>query len=284
MNYRHVYHAGNFADVLKHAVLARVIEHAKRKPAPFRVVDTHAGTGRYDLAASEAVKTGEWRTGIGRLIGPDAKPIPDAEAKLLAPFLDIVRSENPQGSLAFYPGSPLIARRLLRAGDRLIASELHSEDCAALGRRFARDKQTKIVELDGWLALKAFLPPRELRGVILIDPPYEERDELLQMTRGLGTAVERFQGGTYILWYPIKDMAQVERFHDALQALMIPKILRAEILIREPADARLLNGCGLMLVNPPWTLSGDLDVLLPFLADRLSVAPGSRHRLKWVSN
>ena len=144
----------------------------------------------------------------------------------------------------------------------MIASELHPDDCATLSRRFARDKQTKVVELDGWLALKAFLPPPERRGVILIDPPYEERDELQHLTRGLAAALQRFEGGTYMLWYPIKDAAQVERFHDALQVLDIPKLLRAEILIREPMDTRLLNGCGLMIVNPPWTLAGDLDVLL----------------------
>jgi 23S rRNA (adenine2030-N6)-methyltransferase len=283
MNYRHAYHAGNFADVLKHAILALIIEHAKRKPAPFRVVDTHAGIGRYDLGATEATKTGEWRTGIARLIGPDAAPIGEAEAKLLAPFLDSVRSENPTCALTFYPGSPLIARRLLRPQDRLIASELHPEDCATLGCCFARDKQTKVVELDGWLALKAFLPPRERRGVILIDPPYEDRDELRHLTRGLAAALQRFGGGTYMLWYPIKDAAQVERFHDTLHAMDIPKLLRAEILIREPTDTSLLNGCGLMIVNPPWTLADDLDVLLPFLAERLAVASGSRHFLTWIN-
>ena len=199
MNYRHAYHAGNFADVLKHAVLALVIEHAKLKPAPFRVLDTHAGIGRYDLTTAEAAKTGEWRQGIARLIGPDARPIPDTQAGLLAPFLDVVRGENPLGELRFYPGSPLIARRLLRPDDRLIATELHPEDCAELRRRFARDKQTRIVELDGWLALKAFLPPKERRGVILIDPPYEARDELQRVTDGLAAAVRRFRGGTYLL-------------------------------------------------------------------------------------
>jgi 23S rRNA (adenine2030-N6)-methyltransferase len=291
MNYRHAYHAGNFADVFKHAILALVLEHAKLKPAPFCVLDTHAGIGRYDLQSPEAGKTGEWRKGIGRLLGPDADPIPAVEAGLLAPFLDVVRSENAEGGLSTYPGSPLLARRLLRAQDRLVAAELHPEDCAALSRCFARDPQTRIMEIDGWLALKASLPPRERRGVILVDPPYEARDEMQSMLDGLAAAVRRFVGGTYLLWYPIKDTAQVERFHDALQALEISKILRAEILIREPLDTHLLNGCGLMIVNPPWTLADRLEALLPFLAERLAVAPGSRqapqrgsrHRIQWLA-
>src|SRR3990170_5575144 len=163
MNYRHAYHAGNFADVLKHAVLALVIEHLKRKPAPFRVIDTHAGVGLYDLSGAEAATTGEWRDGIGRLFGAAlAKPV----AELLAPYFSVVRQENPSGRLERYPGSPLIARRLLRRGDRLIANELHPEDGDSLRRLFAGDPQTKVLALDGWVALKALLPPKERRGVV----------------------------------------------------------------------------------------------------------------------
>jgi 23S rRNA (adenine2030-N6)-methyltransferase len=283
MNYRHAYHAGNFADVLKHAILALVIEHAKLKPAAFRVLDTHAGLGRYDLEATQASKTGEWRAGIGRLLGPDAAPLPDGITALLAPYLGVVRTENPAGVLRHYPGSTLLARRLMRPQDRLIATELHPEDCAVLAQRFVHDTQTKIIELDGWLALKAFLPPKERRGIVLIDPPYEDRDELGRMANTLAAAVRRFQGGTYLLWYPIKSAGVIREFHSALQATQVPKMLCAEILIRRPSDPRTLNGCGLVAVNPPWTLATALGTLLPFLADRLAQEPGGGQNLHWIS-
>jgi 23S rRNA (adenine2030-N6)-methyltransferase len=282
MNYRHAYHAGNFADVVKHAVLALVIEHAKLKPAPFRVLDTHAGLGRYDLEAAEAAKTGEWRDGIGRLLGPGADAIPPAIVALLEPYLSIVRTENPVGALRHYPGSPLIARRLMRPQDHLIATELHPADCARLAQRFGRDAQTKIVELDGWLAVKAFLPPKERRGIILIDPPFEARNELEQVRDALAHAVRRFQGGTYLLWYPIKDGGAIRAFHQALNRMAIPKILSAEITLSEARGGTALWGCGMILVNPPWTLAPALEKLLPFLAERLATGPGGGHALQWV--
>ena len=283
MNYRHAYHAGNFSDVLKHVVLALAIEHAKLKPAAFRVLDTHAGLGRYDLAATEAAKTGEWTAGIGRLLGPAAAAIPPQVAGHLAPYLNVVRAENPAGRLEHYPGSPLIARRLMRPQDRLIATELHPRDFGMLARRFMHDAQVKTIELDGWLALKAFLPPKERRGIVLIDPPYEQRDEWQQLAAGLIEAVRRFQGGTYLLWYPIKDPAAISRLHDQLRATGIPKILSAQLRIRAPDDPQRLSGCGLVIVNPPWTLAASLEVVLPFLSARLAVASGGGHALRWLA-
>lgn len=282
MNYRHAYHAGNFADVLKHAVLTLVIEHAKLKPAPFRVIDTHAGIGRYDLRTAEATTTGEWQHGIGRLLGRDAAPLPEAVAKLLAPYLDLVRAENADGRLHYYPGSPLVARRLLRPDDRLIAAELHPQDFAELDRLFARDVQAKAVKMDGWQALKAFLPPPERRGIILIDPPYEVPHELERIVAALATAHRKFRGGTLLAWYPIKDVALIERMHDAVVALEIPKIMRAELFIRSRADTTRLNGCGLMIVNPPWTLPEALDAILPFLAERLGLDEHNGRSLQWI--
>ena len=172
MNYRHVYHAGNFADVFKHAILALCLEHLAQKPAPFRVIDTHAGVGLYDLAGVEAGKTLEWADGIGRLIGVDATPLPDTVAALLAPYLAVVKGMNEAGRLAAYPGSPMIVRKLMRAGDALIVNELHPTDHQTLASLFARDAQTKVMTLDGWTALKALLPPKERRGLVLIDPPF----------------------------------------------------------------------------------------------------------------
>jgi 23S rRNA (adenine2030-N6)-methyltransferase len=282
MNYRHAFHAGNFADVLKHATLALVIEYLKQKPAPFRVIDTHAGIGLYDLGSDEASRTGEWRDGIDRLVGRDAEAIPPDVADLLAPYLAAVAAENP-GGLSRYPGSPLVARRLMRPEDVLAVNELHPEDARDLARLFARDRQTKVLELDGWTALKALLPPKERRGVILIDPPFEKPGELERLATGLSEAVKRFASGIYLLWYPIKDPTPVLAFHRGLAASGLDKVLRVELMIRPPRDPALLNGCGLVIVNPPHTLAPALETLTRFLAQRLARAPGATGSVAWVA-
>lgn len=282
MNYRHAFHAGNFADVLKHATLALVVAYLKQKPAPFRVVDTHAGIGLYDLGADEAGRTGEWQGGIGRLAGPDAQPIPARVASLLAPYLAAVAAENPGGGLRWYPGSPCVARHLLRADDVLAVNELHPEDARRLAAHFARDRRTKVLELDGWTALKALLPPKERRGVILIDPPFEKPGELARLASGLTDAVKRFATGVYLLWYPIKDPKPVAEFHRALALAGLEKVLAVELMIRPPRDVTLLNGCGLVVVNPPHTLPHALDELTGFLAERLAVAPGAAGAVSWI--
>ena len=280
MNYRHAYHAGNFADVLKHAVLALVIEHLKRKPAPFRVIDTHAGVGLYDLSGAEAAKTGEWRDGIGRLFGAAlAKPV----AELLAPYFSVVRQENPSGRLERYPGSPLIARRLLRRGDRLIANELHPEDGDSLRRLFAGDPQTKVLALDGWVALKALLPPKERRGVVLVDPPFEEPGESRRLVAALREAARRFATGTALMWYPIKDPRVVSTLQREVADLGLPKILGVELSIRAASGADVLSGAGLVILNPPFTLAEKLEVLVPFLAGTLGEASGAGARLEWLT-
>jgi 23S rRNA (adenine2030-N6)-methyltransferase len=283
MNYRHAYHAGNFADVLKHAVLALAVEHLKRKPAPFRVVDTHAGTGCYALDSGPAEKTGEWRRGIGRIFGPDAPAVPETARRLLAPYLSVVASLNPPGRLERYPGSPLVAKKLLRPGDRLIVNELHPEDAAELSRLFKRDRQTTVLRLDAWIALKSLLPPRERRGVILVDPPFEEPEELRRLEQGLGEGVKRFPTGIYLLWYPIKDPKPIEGFLERLAKAAYGPILDVRLLIRRPSRPDVLNGCGLVILNPPFRLDEALRDLLPILADRLSEGPGAGHRLRTLS-
>jgi len=285
MNYRHAYHAGNFADVLKHAVLARVLDYLKRKEAPFRVIDTHAGAGRYVLTSPEAGKTGEWQTGIARLIGPDAKPLAPGVADLLRPYLDAVRAENPGAVLVTYPGSPCLALRSMRAQDTLIANELHPEDLAHLKAAICRDPRAKVMDLDGWVALKALLPPKERRGVVLIDPPFEAAGELERMAGGLAQALQRFATGTYIAWYPIKDPAPIKRFHAGLARLGLPSLLRIELLIQRPDHADRLNGCGLVVVNPPYALERELAVVLPELRRRLAAASGGgSYRLDRIGN
>lgn len=279
MNYRHAYHAGNFADVLKHVVLSLALVHMAKKEAPFRVIDTHAGIGMYDLAGEEAGKTGEWRGGIGRLLGPDAAPMPAAAAGLMKPYLDAVGALNPDGVPRTYPGSPCLALALMRGDDRLVANELHPEDATTLRRTLARDRRAKVLELDGWLALKAQLPPKERRGVILVDPPFEEPGELDRIVAGLDNARRRFGGGVYLLWYPIKDPRPVARFYQAIAKVAPPESLAIELLIRAPLDPDRLNGCGLVVLNPPFTLEADLGVLLPVLAERLSDGAGATGRI-----
>ena len=276
MNYRHAYHAGNFADVLKHAVLALVISYLKKKDAPFRVIDTHAGCGRYALDSVEAGKTREWEGGIGRLLGPDAAPLSRDVAQALAPYLDAVRAENPPGQLLHYPGSPLIARRLLRQQDRLIANELHPVDGIQLKQAIGRDPRAKVLALDGWVALKSLLPPKERRAIVLIDPPFEKDDELVRLAEGIAAGLHRFSTGVFAAWLPIKDRKPVSQFYERLRALAsVYDTLRIELLLRNPAGSpQRLNGCAMIVVNPPYELERQLTVILPELAARLGGESG----------
>ena len=280
MNYRHAYHAGNFADVVKHVVLTRLLEYLKQKDKAFRVIDTHAGIGRYDLSSVEAQKTGEWQGGIGRLI--DAAPGGPAAA-LLAPYLDAVRSLNPEGGVEKYPGSPLIARHLMRKQDRLSAIELHPKDAARLRTEFGGDFQTRVMELDGWLALGAHLPPKEKRGLVLIDPPFEEAGEFDRLVDGLERAHKRWPGGIYALWYPIKDRRAIIAFRKALRQSGIPKLLDIEFEIRPSSTEPSLDGSGMVVVNPPFTLEGEMRTVLPALHRLLVVEKPAHWSLDWLA-
>lgn len=279
MNYRHAFHAGNFADVLKHAVLARIVEYLKRKPGAFRVIDTHAGIGLYDLTGDEAQRTGEWRGGIGRLL--DAA-LPEPAAGLLAPYLDVVRALNPDGGVRYYPGSPLLTRRLLRESDRLTAIELHPEDSLALKARFAGDWQVRVIALDGWLALGAHVPPKEKRGLVLVDPPFEKEGDFDRLASGLATAHRRWPGGTYALWYPIKDRAAVERFRETLGSSGIARIVDITLELRPPSPEPRLDGCGMVVVNPPFVLEEEMAAILPALRDLLGER-GARAQTEWLA-
>ncbi|UCI06597.1 23S rRNA (adenine(2030)-N(6))-methyltransferase RlmJ [Mesorhizobium sp. B1-1-8] len=280
MNYRHAFHAGNFADVVKHAVLSRLVEYLKQKDKAFRVIDTHAGIGRYDLASVEAGKTGEWQGGIGRLFEATLEP---RTAALLAPYLEAVRAENPDGRLRRYPGSPLIVRHLLRKQDRLTAIELHPQDAARLRTVFEGDFQVRVIELDGWLALGAHLPPKEKRGLVLIDPPFEEEGEFSRLVEGLRKAHRRWPGGIYALWYPIKDRKAVAAFRTALKQAGIPKLLDIGFEVRPASNEPSLDGSGLVIVNPPFTLKGELQLLLPALHRVLAVEQPSRLTIEWLA-
>jgi 23S rRNA (adenine2030-N6)-methyltransferase len=263
MNYRHAYHAGNFAEVVKHAALARVIAHLREKPAPFRILDTHAGAGLTDLAGPEASRTGEWRDGIARLRVAAIEPRVRA---LLAPYMDAVDACNPHGPLTAYPGSPVLARAWLRPQDRLVACELEPGAAAALVHRMHGDPRVKVVAIDGWTALSAYLPPKERRGAVLIDPPFEQPGEFDRLAAALAGAHRKWATGIYLAWYPIKDRREADAFGRRLTRARIPKILRAEVTVAPGRAATRLAGTGLIVVNPPWTLEGELAVLLPALA------------------
>jgi 23S rRNA (adenine2030-N6)-methyltransferase len=286
MNYRHAFHAGNFGDVLKHTVLMLCLEHLKKKPAPFRVLDTHAGAGRYALGSGPSSRTGEWRDGIGRLLGSDASPLPAAVARVLAPYLRAVQAENPDGGLSVYPGSPLLIRNALRATDKLVANELNAVEAADLAKLFAKDKACQVTTMDGYIAVKAQLPPPERRGLILIDPPFEEPGEMVRMTDALAEGLKRFQSGIYLLWYPIKEEKPIQRFHRAVvaagNAANMPTPLCVELFLRPPRNPNLLNGAGLLIVNPPFTLETQLTGILPELATRLAEAGKGSFRVEQI--
>lgn len=278
MNYRHAFHAGSFADVLKHAVLCRVLDYLREKPAAFRVIDTHAGAGRYDLASREAERGGEWRAGIGRLVESALTP---RVADLLAPYLQAVRTFNKPGELRSYPGSPVLAQAFLRKQDRLIACELEPQAAKALRRTLRGDERAKAIEIDGWTALSAYVPPVERRGLVLVDPAFEQEDDFGRLANDLLAAHRKWGSGIYMLWYPIKGRPQPDALAKRLTRLRIPKILRAELTVAPFTDPSKLNGSGLILVNPPWTLEAELTVLLPALADILVRDGGGSSRRNW---
>ncbi|MBS0240737.1 MAG: 23S rRNA (adenine(2030)-N(6))-methyltransferase RlmJ [Proteobacteria bacterium] len=280
MNYRHAFHAGNFADVLKHAVLALALARMTAKPKPLRVIDTHAGIGTYDLASPEAQRTGEWHSGIGQLIGPGAEPLPSSIATLLAPYLEAVRALNPPGDPIAYPGSPALSLALMRPDDRLVACELHPEDAGLLRQALARDRRAKVLQLDGWQALRSLLPPKERRGLILVDPPFEEPGDFERHLVGLADGVRRFATGTFMLWFPIKDRRQASSFEAGLVRMHLTKLLWIELATETPEAAEKLAATGVAVLNPPFGLAEQLGELLPFLAERLATGPGSSWSLR----
>jgi len=277
VNYRHAFHAGGFVDVVKHIILTRLIEYLKLKPAAFRVIDTHAGIGRYSLTGDEAKRSPEWKSGIAKLLKAE---LPPRAAGLVRPYLDAVASENPNGTLARYPGSPLIARKLFRNQDRLSALELHSADYRKLRDVFEGDVQVRVTELDGWLALNAYVPPKEKRGLVLVDPPFEEDGEWTRLVEGLERAHKKWATGLYALWYPLKAPREVNAFVADLKATGIGKMLRAELTVAPP-EAGTLYGTGMILVNPPFVLEDELRTILPALATVLGDGKGG-WSLGWI--
>jgi 23S rRNA (adenine2030-N6)-methyltransferase len=285
MNYRHAFHAGNHADVLKHVVLAWMIERLKAKAAPFRVLDSHAGIGIYDLTGEAAGRTGEWRDGVGRLYDENGAALPlspPAEA-VLAPWRKAVAAVNDDGALRRYPGSPEIARLALRPQDRLALNELHPEDHASLASAYRRDARIRITNRDADLVVKAQLPPPERRGIVLIDPAYEATDEAGRAIAMLAEGHRRFATGIFVLWYPVTGDDLSRRIERDAKALALPKTLDLRLDVRKPVSGAGLAGSGLLIVNPPWPLEETLRDLLPELVERLRQGRGAGSSLAWLT-
>ncbi len=279
MNYRHAFHAGNGADVVKHAALARILAYLARKDNGYRVLDTHAGAGLYDLDSESAQRTLEAEDGIEKVLAAD---LPEKAAVLLAPYLDAVRALRGDGRRR-YPGSPALALALGRAQDRFLFCELHKEERAKLEKRVGEDPRAKILAQDGWLALAANLPPRERRGLVLVDPPFEEQGEFHRLVQGLKTAHERFATGIFMLWYPIKDLAAVDAFRRDVARLGLPKTLRVEVDFAEVRRLDTLSGSGLIIVNPPFTLADEMRTILTAVTPLIARDGKGRTRISWLT-
>jgi 23S rRNA (adenine2030-N6)-methyltransferase len=285
MNYRHHYHAGNYADVFKHALLLLLIRAMQRKEKGFLYLDTHAGRGGYDLSMPSVLPDGrsrepEYPAGIGRLWG--AANLPPA----LNDYLALVRRFNDRNGatgeeLKYYPGSPWIAKLLLRPQDRMALCELRPDDAEALDFEFAREARVKVEVLDGYTGLKAMLPPPEKRALVLIDPPFETKREFADIARGLKDAIKRLPGAVIAVWYPITERARTEEFHHALVELATPTLF-AELNIAGADSLLKMKGCGLLILNPPWQLDRDIRALLPVLREKLRVEAGASTACDWL--
>lgn len=277
MNYRHHYHAGGAADLLKHLVLVLLVRRLQAKPTPLFYYDSHAGAGSYDLAHDMAQKTGEYTRGVARLWGARDLPGP------LGDLLRLIEACNPDGVLRVYPGSPRVVRALLRPDDRMAACELHMKDILKLQDEFRGDPQVGVHMRDGYEGLKAFLPPKERRGLVLIDPPFERPDEFTAALAGLKQAHDRWPTGCYALWYPIKGPVARGKLHAALMHGAIRRVLAVELYTRQSRGDDGLGGSGMIVVNPPWRSDAALRGVLPALAGRLSDGEDEAHtRVEWL--
>jgi 23S rRNA (adenine2030-N6)-methyltransferase len=276
MNYRHAYHAGNHADVLKHLVLSRLLALLAKKDAPYAYLDSHAGIGLYDLRGDQASRTGEWLEGIQRVWQADDVPA------LFDDYLGVIRALNPDGQLRYYPGSPEVARELSREQDRLQLNEKHPEDGQLLKANMKYDRRVAVHLGEGWHVPRALLPTAQKRTVLLIDPPFEQADELQRCAQAMKESIARMRQAVVAIWYPIKDQRQLKRFYQDLQGTGAPKLLRVELLVHAADNADVgLNGSGLAIANPPWGLEDELRSVLPWLGQNLGQTQGG-WKLDWL--
>ncbi|WP_294901341.1 23S rRNA (adenine(2030)-N(6))-methyltransferase RlmJ [Tatumella sp. UBA2305] len=276
LSYRHSFHAGNHADVLKHTVQSLIIQSLQEKDKPFLYLDTHAGAGRYLLGSEHAERTGEYLEGIARIWQHPEAP------QQLQPYLSAVNALNRSGKLKYYPGSPLIARHLLRPQDSLQLTELHPSDFPLLRNEFLKDDRAQLSRSDGYQQLKAKLPPASRRGLILIDPPYEIKTDYQAVVAGIQEGYKRFATGIYALWYPVVLRQQIKRMINELQATGIKRILQIELAVRPDSDQRGMTASGMIVINPPWKLASEMEAVLPWLHQQL-VPAGTGHTLvDWI--
>ena len=276
MNYRHAFHAGNHADVLKHLVLSRLLALLAKKDAPYAYLDSHAGIGLYDLRGDQASRTGEWLDGIQRVWQADDVPA------LFDDYLGVIRALNPNGQLRYYPGSPEVARELSREQDRLQLNEKHPEDGQLLKANMKYDRRVAVHLGEGWHVPRALLPTEQKRAVLLIDPPFEQADELQRCAQAMKESIARMRQAVVAIWYPIKDQRQLKRFYQDLQGTGAPKLLRIELLVHAADNADVgLNGSGLAIANPPWGLEDELRAVLPWLGQNLGQTQGG-WKLDWL--
>lgn len=275
LSYRHSFHAGNHADVLKHIVQSLILNSLQQKEKPFVYHDTHSGVGRYDLTHEWSEKTGEYKQGIARVWQQDNIP---AE---LDSYLDAIRQLNQGETLRYYPGSPRVARAHLREQDRMVLTELHPSDYPLLEQEFHRDRQVSIYKEDGFARLKASLPPQERRGLVLIDPPYELAKEYRDVVRAIAQSYKRWATGIYAIWYPVVNRCDIDDMLEGLQGLEIRKILQIELGVAPDTNERGMTASGMIVINPPWTLESQMQTILPFL--KQAIAPATEHyKVEWV--
>lgn len=274
LSYRHAFHAGNFADVLKHVVLVEILQYFKLKEKPFDYIDTHAGAGFYDLQSRESEKLGEFRDGIARLNPHDW---PGLEV-----YLQRVAACNPNGGLKHYPGSPAVAQGLLRQQDRVSLFELHPADHAVLQQNFRRDRRFHVYQENGYSGLLRLLPPPSRRAVVLLDPSYEVKTDYAQLVQTLAKAWRKFPGGVYALWYPVIERQRTEEFVGSIAASGMRDVQRFELGVEADAPGRGMTASGMLVVNPPWTLRATMAQLLPRLAETLAQGPGAFSRVEVV--
>lgn len=278
MNYLHGFHAGNHADVLKHTVLIHLLQRLKTKDKPFFVLDTHAGRGRYLIMGEQARKTDEAQDGVFRMITLRKLPTP------LAAYLEQVERDNPVGALVSYPGSPLIAAQQMRAGDRLVCVESQKGEADALKSLFAHDSRVQVLLGDGYAAVKAQLPPKERRGLVLIDPPYEAQErEYGMILQALSDALARWPTGIYAVWYPIKRRAALKPFLRKATQLPCKSILALELLVRPDNSPLRMNGSGMLILNAPFRIDLELASSLSKLVELLDDG-GASHRIEWLKS
>ncbi|AUX71174.1 23S rRNA (adenine(2030)-N(6))-methyltransferase RlmJ [Erwinia pyrifoliae] len=276
LSYRHSFHAGNHADVLKHTVQSLIISALNEKDKPYLYLDTHAGAGRYQLSGEHAERTGEYLEGIARIWQQENLP------EELAAYIGVVKNLNPGGKLRYYPGSPLIARFLLREFDKLQLTELHSSDFPLLRNEFLKDDRARTERADGYQQLKSKLPPPSRRGLILIDPPYEMKSDYQDVVKGIQEGYKRFNTGVFALWYPVVLRQQIKRMCNELEATGIRRILQIELAVRPDSDRRGMTASGMIVINPPWKLEQQMKNVLPWLHKMLVPAGTGHTKVNWI--